>query len=343
MFSGFLESRESVARLLIGNSLRKYFERWSFVRNLLWMMEAAVFGAFLGLARLLPADRASAFGRRVMMWVGPRLDKHRIFKRNFRLAFPRNNEAEIEALATAAWGGAGGLLAEYAHLRDICVTQADTRLLIASVGDVPVLSDPARPTIFVSAHLANWEICAGGVRKAGIPVTAVYTPLQNPWLDRILMGQRRHLGCRLLPRDESMRSLIRELAKGRSIGLIMDQRVDSGVPIPFFGIDKFTTLVPARLALRHGYDLVPVRTERLDGARFRVTFHSPILPDDPAADEIEKATQMSRRINLLFEEWIRGRPEDWFCSKRRWPKDAQPGSGYDTVTEGTPQSPDVNS
>ena len=330
-----------MARLLIGNSLRKYFERWSFVRHLLWMTEAAVFGAFLAFARLLPADRASLIGRRVVMWVGPRLDKHRIFKRNFRLAFPGKNEQEIDALATAAWGGAGGLLAEYAHLWNICVRQADSRLQIATVGDVPVLSDPARPTIFVSAHLANWEVCAGGIKKAGIPVTAVYTPLQNPWLNRILMRQRRHLGCRLLPRDESMRSLVRELGKSRSIGLIMDQRVDSGVPIPFFGIDKFTTLVPARLALRHGYDLVPVRTERLDGARFRVTFYAPILPDDAGADPVEQATQMSRKINLLFEEWIRERPEDWFCSKRRWPKDAQPGSAEDSVAAPASRPPDV--
>ena len=104
----------------------------------------------------------------------------------------------------------------------------------------------------------------------------------------------------------------------------MDQRVDSGVPIPFFGIDKHTTLVPARLALRHGYDLVPVRTERLDGARFRVTFLPPLRPDDPGADEIEQARQVTRKINALFEEWIRERPTDWWCSKRRWPKDAHP-------------------
>lgn len=330
-----------MARLLIGNSLRKYFERWSFVRNLLWMTEAAVFGAFLGFTRLLPAGRASLIGRRVMMWVGPRLDKHRIFKRNFRLAFPGKNEQEIDALATAAWGGAGGLLAEYAHLGTICVRQADSRLQIAKVGDVPVLSDPARPTIFVSAHLANWEVCAGGIKKAGIPVTAVYTPLQNPWLNRILMRQRRHLGCRLLPRDESMRSLIRELGKSRSIGLIMDQRVDSGVPIPFFGIDKFTTLVPARLAMRHGFDLVPVRTERLGGARFRVTFYAPIVPDDSTAEPTEQATQMSRKVNLLFEDWIRERPEDWFCSKRRWPKDARPGSAEDGVAAQASRPPDV--
>ena len=116
--------------------------------------------------------------------------------------------------------------------------------------------------------------------------------------------------------------------------MIMDQRVDSGVPIPFFGIDKYTTLVPARLALRHGCDLVPVRTERLDGAKFRVTFYEPVRPDDPSAEEIEKARQITVKINLLFEQWILEKPEDWWCSKRRWPKGSEPSGAPDRTTCG---------
>ena len=133
-----------------------------------------------------------------------------------------------------------------------------------------------------------------------------------------------------------MRTLLRDLRAGRSIGMIMDQRVDTGVPIPFFGIDKYTTLVPARLALRHGYDLVPLRNERLGGSRFRVTFYAPLKPDDPTASEIEQAKQVTRKINLLFESWIRERPADWWCSKRRWPKNARraPQRRHDAPTAG---------
>jgi KDO2-lipid IV(A) lauroyltransferase len=317
-----------MARLLIGNSLKRYFDRWSFVRKTLWLLEAAVFRSFLALARLLPADRATAMGRKLLMLVGPRLDKHAKFKRNLQLAFPGKSTAEIESLAREVWGGAGALLVEYAHLEDICLGH-DERLEIVNAGDVPAEERRHRPAIFVSAHLANWEVCAAAVSKAGIPTTAVYTPLQNPYLERMLMRCRAPLGVELVPRDASMRVLLRELREGRSIGMIMDQRVDSGVPIPFFGIDKLTTLVPARLALRHGYDLVPLRTERLEGARFRVTFYAPITPDDPAAGEIEQARQVTRKINLMFEQWIRERPSDWWCSKRRWPKDARPAGTVD--------------
>ena len=88
-----------MARLLIGNSLRRYFDRWQFVRKALWLAEAAVFWLFLAIARVLPADRATAMGRRLMMFVGPRLDKHDKFIRNLELAFPEKTPAEIDSLA----------------------------------------------------------------------------------------------------------------------------------------------------------------------------------------------------------------------------------------------------
>jgi lauroyl/myristoyl acyltransferase len=90
-----------LARLIIGTSLRRYFERWSFVRKILWLIEAGVLWTFLMFARILPTDRATGVGRRLMMGVGPKLEKQRIVRRNLALAFPHKNEREIEELATS--------------------------------------------------------------------------------------------------------------------------------------------------------------------------------------------------------------------------------------------------
>ena len=34
----------------------------------------------------------------------------------------------------------------------------------------------------------------------------------------------------------------------------------------------------------------------------------------------DQATDMIRQVHQLFESWIRQNPEEWFCSKRLWPK-----------------------
>jgi KDO2-lipid IV(A) lauroyltransferase len=88
--------------------------------------------------------------------------------------------------------------------------------------------------------------------------------------------------------------------------------------VPFFGRDAMTAPAIAQFAVRLGCVLVPARTERLTGARFRVTVYPPLeLPatGDRGADE--RAIMVA--INQIVEGWIRERPEQWLWLHRRWP------------------------
>ena len=101
-----------------------------------------------------------------------------------------------------------------------------------------------------------------------------------------MQRRRRELGCGFLAADDSIRPLLNELRAGRSIGLLVDLRVESGEPVPFCGHDTATTTVPARLALKFGCPLVPVRVERIRPAHLRVTVYDLVLPEagrDPRA------------------------------------------------------------
>jgi KDO2-lipid IV(A) lauroyltransferase len=72
--------------------------------------------------------------------------------------------------------------------------------------------------------------------------------------------------------------------------------------------------------LKFNCDLVPAQVERLQDARYRVTFHPPVRPGNPDDPETARAIDMTQQVHNQFESWIRQRPEDWFCSKRLWPK-----------------------
>ena len=115
-----------------------------------------------------------------------------------------------------------------------------------------------------------------------------------------MQRRRRSLGCGFLANDDGIRPLLNELRAGRSVGLVVDLRVDSGDLVPFCGHDTMTTLVPARLALKFGCPLVPVWVERLRPAHLRVTLHDPVPPDDAVAPDL-RAWRMTARINALFE------------------------------------------
>ena len=310
-----------MAKLFLINSLRERANRSPRLLRLLWAIEGGLIGALAAVSGRLSPDRASAAGRRLIGAIGPRLAKTRVFRRNLQIAFPEKSAAEVDGLVREIWGTMGAILAEYPHLETICRSEAAQRLEIIRKGDSQVFRDGHRPAIFVSAHLANWEIAAGAVVFIGVPLTGIYTPMQNPRVDRMLYGARLALGCGMVKREGAVRQLMKALRNGVSVGLLVDQRVDSGEPVAFFGHDMKTSLTPAHLALRFDCELIPVQVQRREGARYRVIFHEPVQADDPSADEHEKMLQMTRKINALFESWIRERPREWICSKRRWPKD----------------------
>lgn len=289
-------------------------------RWLVWLLEAGALGLFWLVARCLPVERAARFGARVVELMGPRMSRHRHVLRNLAVVLPRHEPGDIERMARRVWAGFGQVMAEYPHLPEICRTGPATRVELVRRGDLDIYNGSGRPVIFVGAHIANWELAAGIVAAHGTPLTVVYTPEKNPLVAGMLQRRRRALGCGFVSKLEGLRPLMRELGKGRSIGLLIDRRNDQGETLPFFGRDTMLTSSPARLALKLGYQLVPTRIERTGPSRFRVTLYPPVEPDDAQASEGDQARQMVAKVTALFEEWIRARPQDWFCSKRMWPK-----------------------
>ncbi len=179
------------------------------------------------------------------------------------------------------WGNLGSILAEYPHLGTICHREAE-----AASGDchagrpLEVFRKTGKPAVFVSAHLANWELAAGDIASPRHSTDRVYTGCRIRTWTECLYRARQSLGCGMVERDGAGRKLMSCLKQGTSVGLLSDQRVDSGEPVPFFGRDMLTTITPARLALRFDCELIPVQVQRLKGARFRIIFHPAVTADD---------------------------------------------------------------
>ncbi len=307
-----------MAEFIIGSPLRKVARRHPRLQRALWRLDFALVWVLVKLFTLLPVDFASRLGRRVGGWIGPRMKrKTAIYRENFALAFPELDDAALEQLTLDAWGAAGRVLAEYPHLEKIQHDPDRIEVVVKAPGFT-------RPCVVATAHLCNWEIVASAMARLGMPSANLYSPPTNPYLDKMLADSRRALDCELLPRDNSARLLMRALKRGRTAGAVMDRRIDEGHPVPFFGRDKLSTLMPAKLALKFSCDFVPAQVERLADARFRVTFHEPVRATDPSATEHEQAVDMTAQVHQHFESWIRQHPEDWFASKRFWEKRSHP-------------------
>lgn len=270
---------------------------------------------------LMPLDRASAVGGWLGRALGPRLKLTDRARHNISWALPDLSETERERLIVDMWDHLGRVFAEYPHLGDFKLYDGDDRVEVVGVDVVDRLRDDGIGGIFVSGHLGNWEIASLSVTQRGLTLVHIYRAANNPWVDRLIEKSREPIGGRHYPKSaRGARNLLVALKRGEHLAMLVDQKYNEGIPVPFFGRDAMTATTTADFALRYRIPVVPARVERLEGARFRITLYPPIeLPDtdDRAAD----VRSVTTHINGLFEEWIRERPEQWLWLHRRWPKD----------------------
>jgi KDO2-lipid IV(A) lauroyltransferase len=288
-------------------------------RGLQYRLEAAGATLLFGLFRLLPLDAASALGGFLARSLGPWLGVSKRAVANIRRAMPEVDETRARAIVRGMWDNLGRVVAEYPHLRDLDVYKPGGRVEVVDDEIVEPLLAAGRRIIFVSGHFGNWEIAALAATQRGLSVAQVYRAANNPLIDRVIAGFRGIVGSDLIPKGSvAARRAIEALRDGRHLSLLVDQKMNDGIPVPFFGRPAMTAPALAQLALRFDCAIVPARVERLKGARFRLTVFPPLeLPrtGNRHADTLAIMT----RVNAILESWIRARPELWFWLHRRWP------------------------
>jgi KDO2-lipid IV(A) lauroyltransferase len=274
-----------------------------------------MFGAF----HLLPLDAASALGGWLGRLIGPRLGISKRARINLKIALPDLEEAEIGRIIGGMWDNLGRVAAEFPHLAEFDVYAKDGRTEVVGTEHFEPLVTGGKPVLFVSAHFANWEIATMALTQRGLRIAEIFRAANNPFVDELIAGYRGHVGSELVPKGTvAARRAIAALREGGHIAMLVDQKMNDGIPVPFFGRDAMTAPAAAQLALRFDGAIVPTRVDRLNGARFRIAFLPPVTLER-SGDRHADITAIMTALNREMEGWIRERPEMWLWLHRRWP------------------------
>lgn len=274
-----------------------------------------------GLWRLfaaLPVDTASNIGAAVMTRIGPMLKQHRIARRNLEKAFPEKTPEEIGAILQAMWDNLGRSAAEMASM-DRILDPASGRVTVNGQEHIDALREDGLPGIMVSGHLANWEISPLAVARQGLPLHLFYRAPNNPLIGKLYADIRALAKGELLPKGrDGARRALKLLKQGDHLGMLVDQKMNDGIPVPFFGRPAMTAPAAAALALKFNCPIVPTQVVRVGPGRFVVTVHTPLKPDELLTSH-DSQLDIMLRINRLLEDWIRQNPAQWLWVHRRWP------------------------
>ena len=271
--------------------------------------------------RAIPLTWASALGSLLFRTFGPLLRADKVARMNLKRCYPEKTEAEINAIVRGVWDNLGRGAGEWGQVDLIPTTGPRSRVEV--VGEEHLLNaiESDGPFIVFSAHMANWEIGSLVPAHRGAPLVNIYRFASIPIMDYLFRKIRLRFCRELIAKGrDNPRRIFEALKSGRPLGLLVDQKLNEGMAIPFFGRDAMTPTAPADLALRFKCPLIPAKIERLPNVHFRITAYPPMeLPD--TGDRKEDIRLLLTQMNAMIEEWVRERPEQWFWVHRRWPKE----------------------
>ncbi len=282
-------------------------------------LEAALLHLAYHLFAALSFDLASAIGGWLARTIGPRLKVTETAVRNLKRAFPEKSDDEIAHIVRGVWDNLGRVCAEYPHLDELELYEPGGRVEVVGAEYVDLLRDDGKAGLFFSAHFGNWELASMSATQRGLPLTRIYRPPNNPLVDRLIRRARRHITGELLPKgSEGARRTIEIVRGGGHLGMLVDQKMNDGIPVPFFGRPAMTAPALAQIALKFGCPVIPAKVERVQETHFLITLYPPLEMPDTGDRRADVKAGMAL-VNRTIEGWVRERPEQWLWLHRRWP------------------------
>ena len=284
-----------------------------------YVVEFLVLWALFSLFGVLSLDKASALGGFLGAKIGPHLSITRRALINLKIAFPDWSDSEVMAIVRGMWDHLGRVVAEYPHLGEFDFYSGDGRMQLIGAEYLDELRDDQIAGIFIAGHIGNWELGSLAATQRDLPLVNIYRAANNPYVEKLIQRARDPIGVRHHPKSlRGARALLKAVNRGDHVGIMVDQKYNEGISVPFFGTNAMTTTAPADIAIRYKIPLVPVRVERVSGANFRMTVFPPLDIPDTGNFAVDTRAIMTE-VNSLLESWIRERPEQWLWLHRRWP------------------------
>ena len=220
-------------------------------------------------------------------------------------------------VASNVLGNYGRVFSEYPFLKSFRNGELNNFIEIDGKNHLENIRKEKKRVVFVSGHFNNFELMAMQIEKAGIELSAIYRPLNNIFLNKIMEKIRTKYICKnqIKKGRTGTRQIIKNLKKGCSIALMIDQRVREGSKVKFFGDLATTTTIPAQLIKKYKCELVPIYIERKEKYYFKMHISKPIKISS------KKTTgDITLFLNTVLEKMILKNPEQWIWTHNRWKK-----------------------
>ena len=267
------------------------------------------------LFKILGLNISSALGGKLFEKIGPLFRSKKLIHSNLKKAFPDISLDHLNRITKMMWNNYGRVFAEYMFIKKFREDRSNKNIIIEGQEILEDIKKKNKSVVFISGHLSNFELMAMHIEKSGIKLSAIYRPLNNIFLNKIMERIRKKYICKYQIKKGigGMKKLMHLKKLNYSTALMIDQRVSQGIRSDFFNQKALTTTIPAQLVKKFKIPIVPIFIERINNINFKIVIKNPIFFDSK-----ETTKTITDKLNLVLEKMISYKPELWIWSHNRW-------------------------
>jgi len=237
---------------------------------------------------------------------------------NLHKAFPEKDDAEIKKIAKKFYLHLSDLLLESVRSHFFSESKALTKITYKNPELLNELYGTGKQVMAVLGHYGNWEYLSTLGLAIDYPVAAIYKPLKNQHMNRLVQRNRKTFGVITVPMEKIARTLIEYKRREEAILTLFlgDQRPQFQKIqywTKFLGMDTPVYIGTEKMARKMDAAVVFIKIRKKSRGRYEVEFE--LICDEPGKLEINAITDAHVKI---LEDLIREEPAYWLWSHKRW-------------------------
>ena len=284
------------------------------MKKIAYLFEFILIKILFILFQLIGYRLSSNLGFFIGKTVGPLFRSKKMIIQNLEKANIQhpNNRSKI---ASNVLGNYGRIFAEYVYLKKFKNDELKKYVSIVGLEHLENLKKLNKKAVFISGHFNNFELMAMEIEKAGIDLATIYRPLNNIFLNKTMEKIRKENICKnqIKKGRAGSREIIKNLIEGKSIALMIDQRVREGEKVKFFDNLATTTTIPAQLVKKYNCELMPIYIERKKSNYFKIYISKPIK-----VVKTKSILEITEFLNRVLEKMILKNVDQWIWTHDRW-------------------------
>ena len=284
------------------------------MKKIAYFLEFILIKILFLLFQLIGYQLSSDLGFFIGRTIGPIFKSKKIIIQNIKKANIKHSDNPSQ-IASNVLGNYGRIFAEYVYLKKFRNDELKKYVSIDGLEHLENLKKNNKKAVFISGHFNNFELMAMEIEKAGIDLAAIYRPLNNIFLNKTMEQIRKENICKnqIKKGRAGSREIIKNLTEGKSIALMIDQRVREGEKVKFFNNLATTTTIPAQLVRKYNCELVPIYIERKKSNYFKIYISKPIK-----VSKTKSVLEITEFLNQVLEKMILKNVDQWIWTHDRW-------------------------